>query len=316
MIVALTTALHRYTLRSVRRRRWARLRILSYERALRAAHLPRATYLFTDFDRLDHHELELAAHLYRAIVRQGGLAINDPARARQRFSLLRTLHDLGLNRFNVWRVEDTPRPDRFPVFLRTESGHAGVISGLLHDASEVEAAIAAALVQGYPRRHLILVEYCAEASDAGWFRKYSIYRVGDRMVPSLSVHDTTWVAKHGKEGVAGQAAYDDEYEMIRTNRFADLMRPFFEAAELEYGRADFGIVDGMPQVYEINSNPMIKSLRKHPYACRLESSRLVDEALANAFVRADSPPGPRFRINDERLAQHRRRCRWWRRLLA
>jgi hypothetical protein len=310
MIVALTTGPHRYTFKSVQSERRVRLRVMAYERALLTSRLPRATYLFTDFDRLDHHALELAAHLYQSIVRQGGRAINDPARARQRFSLLRTLHDRGLNRFDVWRVEDTPRPDRFPVFLRRESGHSGVISDLLHDAREVESAITHAIASGCPRRELILVEYAAEPSESGWFRKYSAYRVGDRMVPALCVHDTRWVAKLGQEGLAGEAAYADELDMIRTNRFADLIRPSFEAADLEFGRADFGIVGGSPQVYEINTNPTIKPLRQHPYKIRLESARLVEEQLIDALVAIDSPRGRPFTLDDELLTRHQRRARW------
>ena len=37
----------------------------------------------------------------------------------------------------------------------------------------------------------------------------------------------------------------------------------FDLAGVDYGRADFGLVGGRPQIYEINTNPEIK-LRPPP----------------------------------------------------
>jgi hypothetical protein len=310
MIVAITTAPHRYTLKRLKRSRAFRFRVISYDRAFRSASLPRATYVFTDFDRLNSWELELASHLFREIIGQGGSALNDPARVRQRYSLLKTLNQRGLNDFNAWRVEESPQVNRFPVFLRMESGHLGTVSDLLHSQEEVDAAIDQALSQGYPRRELIVVEYCAQPISNGLFRKYSIYRVGQRMVPSLSVHDSEWIAKSGKNGVAGAQAYQEEYEMVHSNCFSEQLKPYFEAAEIDFGRADFGMVNGKPQVYEINTNPAINVLRKHPYPIRLQAFQEVHSALQKALAAVDTPSGPRFVIKNPLLAAQRRYDRW------
>lgn len=310
MIVAITTAPHRYTLRRLKRCRAFRFRVVSYQRVFQSASLPKATYVFTDFDRLNSWELELAAHLFREIVGQGGRALNDPGRVRQRYSLLRTLNQKGLNDFNAWRVEESPKTHRFPVFLRMESGHLGVISDLLYSQQQVDRAIEEALSQGYPRREMILVEYCAEPVSKGLFRKFSIYRVGEQMVPALSVHENDWIAKSGKIGVAGADAYQEEYEMVQSNCFSEPLRPYFETAEIEFGRADFGMVNGKPQVYEINTNPAINVLRNHPYPIRLKAFHEVQSQLEIAFSAVDTPSGSRFVIKNPLLAKQRRHDRW------
>ena len=316
MIVLLVTGAHDYTHQALRSTGNFDLRILSYQSAFRTPWLWRATYIFTDVDRLNFWELELAARLFRRLREMGMRVLNDPARVRQRFSLLRTLKDRGLNRFDVWRVEDTARPTRFPVFLRTESAHRGPLSDLLHDGDEVETAIESALTRGHPLRELILLEYCSQPIREGIFRKQAIYRVGDRMVPSLSVHESRWRAKEGELGVAGQELYDDEYEMVVTNRYQDVLRPAFETANIEYGRADFGMVGDRPQVYEINTNPAIKAGLSHPFPIRVEAEKLAFSRLVDAFESIDTPAGSHVRIRDGSLGRQKRkdllmtRMRW------
>lgn len=306
MIVLLTTRAHRYTHRPLKRAGRFDLRIRSYSWAWRSFRLPRATYIFSDLDRLDYWELELAGRLHRQLAAGGVRVLNDPARLRQRYSLLRTLKDRGLNRFNVWRVEETARPDRFPVFLRTESAHRKPLSALLHHEAEVDQAIEAALEVGVPRCELMLVEYRAEPIRDGLFRKLAMYRVGDHLVPSLNVHDPGWSAKSGQTGVAGQELYDEEYDIIASMRYADRLRPVFEAGHVEYGRADFGLVQGEVQVYEINTNPALRRLKTHPFPIRVEAGKLAFEKLVEAFEAIDTPTGGRIRVNDKWL---RRQCR-------
>lgn len=286
------------------------VRIRTYHGVFRSSRLRRATYVFCDLDRLNFWELEVAAHLYRQLEREGARVLNDPARARQRFGLLRTLEEAGINSFDVWRVDDTRRPDRYPVFLRTESAHRGPISDLLEDENQVREAVRDALAEGYPRRELLLIEYRGEPVEDGLFRKLGILRLGERLVPCLNAHDPNWTAKIGVSGIAGQALYDEEHAIIRENRYADELWPAFRAAEIEYGRADFGLVDGRVEVYEINTNPSVKKLESHPYPVRFDSDRMVWEALARAFEAADTPAGPRIRIDEETLDLQRYHDRW------
>jgi len=49
--------------------------------------------------------------------------------------------------------------------------------------------------------------------------------------------------------------YDEELRIVRENPYGSAVAAAFELAGIEYGRADFGLVDSKVQLYEINSNP-------------------------------------------------------------
>lgn len=311
MIVFLATGSHTYTFDALRRDGRVETLVLPYQQAFRARRLRRATYVFTDLDRLGFWDLELAARLYRWLSARGSRVLNDPARARQRYDLLRTLKAEGLNSFDVWRVAETTRPARFPVFLRTDSAHRGPCSDLLHDQAAVDKAVRKALSAGIPRRELLLVEYCAEPVRENLFRKHAAFRIGARIITSLGVHETAWAAKHGSSGVAGAALYDEEYRIVRDNRYADALWPVFRAAEIAYGRADFGVVDGRVEVYEINTNPHIKRLASHAYPVRMEAEGLVFDGIMAALAAVDTRAGHRSKVRDVLLRQQRRFDRRW-----
>jgi hypothetical protein len=313
MIVVLTTPSHDYTHRILEGNGRFELRRMTYERVLTRRRLPRATYLFTDLDRLNFWELQLAARLYAWLQRAGLRVLNDPARVRLRFGLLRTLKENGFNRFDAWRIEDPrrPAPQDYPVFLRTEAAHRGNLTDLLETPEALEAAIEQALAKGIPRRDLIAIQYCAQPLRPGLFRKLAAFRVGERMVTSLAVHESRWTAKYGELGIASAEDYVDEHASIRDNRYGELLRPAFEAAGIEYGRVDFALVDGRPQVYEINTNPNLKRLTSHPVPLRLEAAAQFDKALVDALAALDTPAGgPAVLCDDEALAQQRGHDRW------
>ncbi|CAK6690159.1 hypothetical protein [Synechococcus sp. CBW1107] len=308
MITLLCTRHHAYTATTLRASRRFDFQVKSYDDALHSPSLPRGTYIFGDIDRLGFWELELAARLHRVLAGVGLKVLNDPARVLQRFALLARLHHDGFNRFAVWRVEEPARPTRYPVFLRTQSAHRGVISDLLHEAADVEAAIAQAISEGLPMRELMLVEYCAQPVADNLFRKLATMRIGDAVFSALCVHESKWTAKYGEIGVANEALYQDEFDIVSDNRYGDSLRPAFEAAAIEYGRADFGLVDGHPQVYEINTNPTHGCIREHPVALRLQTDALYQERLLDATEAIDSPTGGiPVEVGDKVLASQRRR---------
>lgn len=293
MIVVLTTRSHSYTHRVLTAERRLDLQLVSYDVAFRSRRLPAATYIFTDLDRLGYFELELAARLYRQLRRAGLKTLNDPARVSQRFKLLRQLKCCGINDFNVWSLNDVDVPDRFPVFLRTASAHRGVLTGLLENRDALERAVAAAVDKGVPERELLAVEYCAEPVAPGLFRKLSVYRVGERMISATCVHDSQWVAKMGVKGIASPALYEDELRIVRENPHGEVMRQVFSMANIDYGRADFALVRGRPQVYEINTNPLIEAPQPHPVKARVAAYAIVFESLICAFAELDGESSTR-----------------------
>ncbi len=273
--------------------------------------LPRATYVFTDADRLGFWELELAARLYRELAQAGMRVLNDPGRAMSRLTLLRTLHRRGLNHFDAWHVDEAPETLPYPVFLRTNSAHRGVLSELLHERAEVDQAVRAAVDQGIPRRELILVQYCAEPVRTGLFHKRAMFRVGARMVPSLGVFQSHWCAKLGELGVAGEALYEAERAALQAMAEEPFVRRAFDLAQIDYGRADYGLVNGRVEIYEINTNPMVPLASNHPFASRREAGRQVFARFMEALGALDEPlDDPSIPLRDEVLAQQRKRDRW------
>ncbi|MEJ0022659.1 MAG: hypothetical protein WDN76_03885 [Alphaproteobacteria bacterium] len=291
MIIFLAT--HRYTHTHLAKGAPFDLQMRSYHWALKSLALPRATYIFSDFDRLGPWELELAARLYQQLKAAGMRVLNDPARALQRLSLLRRLYSAGFNSFQVWRVEDHEKPDRFPVFLRTQAAHRGVLTDLLETPEAAEAALQSALNEGYTRRDLMFVEYCAEPVKPDLFRKLAGFRIGDKMIPALCVHEAKWTAKYGSIGIAGAALYEDEADIIKTNRYGEQLRAAFDLADIEYGRADFGMARGKMQIYEINTNPDVRTIGEHPFQIRMDAEKHFFQMIREGLEAIDTPNGGR-----------------------
>jgi hypothetical protein len=126
------------------------------------------------------------------------------------------------------------------------------------------------------------------------------------MVPQPCVHDAHWLVKYGKRGSATAELYADELRMMHENPFAEPIWRAFEIAGIEYGRADFGLVGGRPQVYEINTNPQVKPGEPHPSATRMASMRIAWQKLLAAFRELDPGPlpGPPIAVRDRRLERH------------
>lgn len=297
MIVFVTTASHAYTLHDVAKL-LPEVKRAGYPFMLRRKSLPRATYVFTDLDRLDFWQLELAAHMARSLRDAGCRVLNDPARTLSRLPLLRRLHRMGINSFKAWPGEEVDLVDRFPVFVRTRAAHRGNLTELLPDAGMLAAEFARLLGEGFPVADLMIVEYRAEPLHGDVFRKLSVYRVGEIMCPSISVHQRSWAAKLGEAGVAGESGYEEELELIRRNAFADAGRTVFEAAGADFGRADFGWCGGRPEFYEVNTNPDIGMGAAQPDSpARRESMKLSKRQLLDAIAALDSPErGPPVRI--------------------
>jgi hypothetical protein len=132
------------------------------------------------------------ARLYRRLKDGGCRVLNDPARVRTRFALLRGLYRVGLNPINAYLVEENLAP-RFPVFIRVADRHDSPLSDLIYDQAELDRAISAATVAGVPRSTILIVEYAAEPIRPGVFRKSSVFRIGDHLVRDVNWHGSSWM---------------------------------------------------------------------------------------------------------------------------
>ncbi len=304
MILIVTTRDHRYTHEALHREPSLDLDVVTYDQVLRRRSPHKATQIFTDLDRLSDWELHEAALLFRDLNSRGMTALNDPARFLGRSGMLRSLHRAGINQFDVYRVDSLERPKRWPVFLRLEGNHAAPVSGLLQSEEELDSALEAAVEQGAPKSALLIIEYAAEPIRPGVFRKLSVFRVGDRFLGYTCVHEDSWIVKYGKAGIASDDMYEEEYAFVRDNPFADAVKPAFDLAGIDYGRADFGLVDGRPQIYEINNNPLVDlSPQRGATGRRKESSALFRTNYLQAMTEIDSFPRPTWQASSAALAR-------------
>jgi hypothetical protein len=295
MIIFVATAEHKYThTRLCTEPGVPPVEVMSYAELLSAKRLKRATYVLMDFDRLSAARLRDVALFYRRLRDLGLQVLNDPAKFRSRYGLLRCLKRLGLNDFNAYRAEEMLVPNRWPVFLRTEGNHAYPVSALLDDAAAMKEAVKSAVAAGYPYSSMLIVEYCAEPVRPGLFRRFSVLRVGERMLGYTCAHDDKWVVKYGQPGIAPPELYEEEFEIVMTNPFGEQMRRVFELGGVEYGRVDFGMVGGRPQVFEINTNPNILLTPPPSPAPRRNESVALFKTNYIAALKALEDRAPRF----------------------
>jgi hypothetical protein len=280
------------------------VRLGNYRELLRQQRTYRATYVFTDMDRLSLPHLHRVAMAYRTLKAAGLRVLNDPALTPSRYGLLRQLHEAGINDFNAYRVEERVKPASWPVFVRTEGNHDRPLSDLLADWDAVQRVIDDAVAGGIPVASLLIVEYAAEPVMPGLYRKLSSYRIGDRICATTAVHEDTWLVKYGKKGIAGEALYEDELRIIRENRYVDVMEKAFAVSGIEYGRADFGIVAGRPQIYEINTNPEVKFGGDHPFEHRVQSAQQSRANYLEALRAIDTEAPPDLLPIDIRRADN------------
>lgn len=293
MIVFLTTARHAYTHEEVvQSAADIQVRLATYETVLREGKLPIASYVFTDLDRLSPADLRQAAQLYRTMRAAGLRVLNDPARFRTRSGLLRLLHDVGINSFNAYRIEENIKPRRWPVFVRAEGEHDYPVSDLLDTWEQVESAVHRAIDAGVPLSQLMVVEYAAEPVRPGLFRKLGCYRIGEASVAHLCVLDSHWIVKYGKAGISTEELFADELRIVRDNPYAPVLQRAFELAGVEYGRIDFGLVGDRVQIYEINTNPTTKFGKgDHPSPLRVEAARIFRHNYLQALHGIDKVRG-------------------------
>src|SRR5947209_9665143 len=182
---------------------------VSYDELFSGGPLPGGTYVFTDIERLSPHERVLAAVCFQAMAQHPAVfrVLNDPARVRTRYALLRTLFETGLNGFDVYRAAGFPRPRRFPVFIKAESNHEPAVTDLLQDQPSLDAALDALERIGRPLDELLVVEFAGEPVAPGVWARYTAFGVQGDVLPDLPVTEGNWMVKSGELGLVGDETY-------------------------------------------------------------------------------------------------------------
>jgi hypothetical protein len=311
MVIYVSRWEHAYTVKSPSRKKL--LTCLSYDEVFMAKSLPCATYIFTDFDRLSQWELELASCVYQNLRKGGAQVLNNPAQVACRYVLLRRLYLAGVNSFNAYRPSLGEWPIRYPVFIRRDSFHYGMLSDLLDSKGALEASLAEAESNGVPYSNTIAVEFAAEPVEEDLYRKQACYRIGDRFFVDTAVHERNWIVKNGEAGVASEARYEAELAAINSVPYEAALRQVFDIANIEYGRVDIGFYQGKPQFYEINTNPSVSFNTEHPSPARVCSREqfVLNYTEATRALDQSGPSGRgKIEMAGKFLTRQRRDARW------
>lgn len=294
-----------------------RLKLLVYEDLDRLTSLPLGTYIFSDIERLTPKQTEIAAEVWENLSSAGKdiRLLNHPNRSMRRYELLRTLYERGLNQFNVYRLTESRNPERFPVFLRGENDHRGNQTPLLNSLNELDNVIALFPQQGKRLDDKIITEFCDTSDEKGIFRKYTAFMIGDQIISRSIFFGQQWMLKHDTNSVTSEQTLWEEEEYIKTNPHESQLREIFRLANIQYGRIDYSILNGVPQVWEINTNPgglRTTSTERIERVSGLPISEFFSKQFELAFEAVDCKPdsttriaiwtNPRTSFNQKKLA--------------
>ncbi len=250
------------------------MRVVLYDDLARLDRLPLGTWVFTEIDRLSEAERDMVTVACErlAAAKTAARVMNQPRRMLLRHDLLRAAHDAGMNRFRSWRATEVvfgrgDRPAgkdgsvaaawlRYPVFVRFANRHTGNLTPLLDSPRQLETAIASLMSARHRLDELLVVEFCDTKDEHGVYRKYSAYKIGDRVVPRYLECSRDWMVKWDWR-IFDRVRADEETRYLETNPHESWIRQIFEVSGIDYGRVDYGVLDGAPQVWEINTNPTI-----------------------------------------------------------
>ncbi|MEX0807209.1 MAG: hypothetical protein WD044_00635 [Dongiaceae bacterium] len=248
----------------------------------------RPVFIFTDLDRLAVPSVLAKKWQAFQASTPAALCLNHPTRTLIRFELLKSLYRAKINRFDVHAAVDLDLPMRFPVFVRARGGHEGALTRLLNNKAEVAHAIEL-LRESRSMQEMMIVEYRDTADSGGIFRKYSAYLVGDSFFPHHIQFSREWMIK--RSTLEDEQYLKEELDYVRLgDPYESRLRAVFAMAGIGYGRIDYSIDESGPQIWEINTNPMIVG-ENNPTGYRLEARDLVVANMVQAFRRlAVAPP--------------------------
>jgi len=298
MIYYLVTEQHAYPMRSFLES-WGehlagRLKIVTYGSLLAGREqLPErgGSYIFTNFgsiNRMSPIARSAICELHDRLVEANGAdkVLNDPGRSLRRYELLRRLHEHGVNVFNACRATEPVNRVRYPAFIRHESRSIFDRPALAHDPEQYAAQLRGIKWLAGSLDQFIVVEFCDTADSSGLFRKYGAFVVGDRIVPRHIFFSRYWHIRFAD--LTDSAMIEEELAFLNGNPHADRLLECARLAGISYGRIDYGLLDGRPQIWEINTNA---GLATSPQAAlperRMGLLKFVD-MFADALAAVDS----------------------------
>ena len=293
MIYYLVTAKHSYTMESYLetygRSLQDQVKLVYYEELPYIGEMPLGTYIFSDLERLSPAQITLAAYVWNhlAQLRPSVRQLNSPRLTMRRFELQKELHRSGINCFQTIRASELYAPFPFPVFIREESEHTGSLTDVLHREQELTSALGRLLKEGHRLENLLVVEFCDTSDAAGVYRKYSAFVVGGEIVPRHLIFSRSWVLKTADLGTGEMLQEERDY--LEKNPHEAWLRDIFALASVEYGRIDYSFLGNKPQIWEINTNPMVLMRPKDYAPVHHPGQEYFARLILPAFEKVNSP---------------------------
>jgi hypothetical protein len=143
--------------------------------------------------------------------------------------------------------------------------------------------------KGHDLQRLMIVEFCDTADASGTYRKYSVFMIGGTIIPRHLIFSRKWVLKTADLGT--HEMLQEEREYMKSNPDEHWAREVFALANVQYGRIDYGLLNGRPQVWEINTNPAVLMRPKDYAAIHQAGQAYFARTVQPVFEQLDSPLG-------------------------
>ena len=239
----------------------SRFNVHTYERLAAATELPVGACVFAAVDGLGTAGTELAVRACErlAAARPPASLLNHPGRCLRRLELLNRLHAEGVNGFRAFTARDAiarTRELRFPVFVSGVDGHGGAKRELLRSPMALRSALFQLRLRGLRMRDLAVIEFSDTREADGSFVTYAAFIVGDRVIPRHVMFSRRWATSRTRVGWSLEQT-QREARYIAENPHESELRRLFDLGEISYGRIDYSIRRGRPQVWKIVTNPTI-----------------------------------------------------------
>ena len=192
------------------------------------------------------------------------------------------------------------------MFLRNENDHQGKRSGLIPSAQELKSEIEKLTQTGLSRRDILVTEFCDSADKKKVYRKFSSFIVDGTIIPRHVFFSRDWHIK--KDNLYNENLFQEELNYVKINPHEKNLKKIFEMAGIQYGRIDYGVLDGAIQVWEINTNPVILTPRTKTDMPRVAVHRTFSKNLCARWIQLNQKyrsnqiyPIERYRLYKKRF---------------
>jgi hypothetical protein len=111
--------------------------------------------------------------------------------------------------------------------------------------------------------------------------------VGGRVVPCHVDVSRGWVVKD--TDIVDDGIMEQELSYVRNNPHRAWLEETFRMAGVDYGRIDYSFLGDKPQVWEINTNPVVILTPDHYQEIHMPVKRTFAEHIRPAFEAIDTP---------------------------